>query len=371
LSREKELAMSVRCRDSIGALLVAAVCLNSRAGISQSTLVSPGGVFQAGADPAGVGSFSWPGDDLALTINGAGSMLNEGLFSGIGTATRSASATAANLNNNANGSTGMGYVLLNAFNNAPNNAAFPLGAAHGGWKDTFTVANPAHTGQAGFLQFTIDASGFLEATGFAGASSIRVTAYKDNTLLMANQFSSPGDSDLIGTTNQYGNWDIATFGNPNQDSKSVRGTATFAVPMTFGTPFTLGVYGWGLAGMRFQSGVGGNSTALVEDGKIRWGGILNVFAGTTPVTAGSTVSSASGMDWRFSIQPPDPCPGDFNIDGVVDDADFVIFVNAYNILDCADPTMPDGCVCDMNGDGFVDDADFVDFVVAYNNLTCV
>ncbi|MBX3390210.1 MAG: hypothetical protein KF691_12250 [Phycisphaeraceae bacterium] len=64
------------------------------------------------------------------------------------------------------------------------------------------------------------------------------------------------------------------------------------------------------------------------------------------------------------------CPGDLNHDGFVDDSDFVIFVGAYNILDCADPGMPAGCPADLNGDGFVDDADFVVFVVAYNNLVC-
>ncbi|MBX3380023.1 MAG: hypothetical protein KF805_07995 [Phycisphaeraceae bacterium] len=64
------------------------------------------------------------------------------------------------------------------------------------------------------------------------------------------------------------------------------------------------------------------------------------------------------------------CPGDLNGDGLVEDADFVIFLNAYNILDCADPSMPVGCPADLNGDGFVDDADFVNFVAAYNELLC-
>ncbi|MBX3380029.1 MAG: hypothetical protein KF805_08025 [Phycisphaeraceae bacterium] len=64
------------------------------------------------------------------------------------------------------------------------------------------------------------------------------------------------------------------------------------------------------------------------------------------------------------------CPGDLNGDGFVDDADFVIFVNAYNILDCFDPSMPPGCPADLNGDDFVDDADFVIFVMAYNELIC-
>lgn len=64
------------------------------------------------------------------------------------------------------------------------------------------------------------------------------------------------------------------------------------------------------------------------------------------------------------------CPADLNGDGQVDDADFVLFVAAYNILDCADPSMPAFCPADINSDGAVDDADFVLFVQAYNELVC-
>lgn len=64
------------------------------------------------------------------------------------------------------------------------------------------------------------------------------------------------------------------------------------------------------------------------------------------------------------------CAGDLNGDGYVDDSDFVLFIGAYNILDCGDPAMPAGCAADLNGDGTVDDADFVLFVPAYNTLVC-
>ncbi len=64
------------------------------------------------------------------------------------------------------------------------------------------------------------------------------------------------------------------------------------------------------------------------------------------------------------------CLQDLNNDELVDDADFSLFVVAYNLLDCADPTMPAGCPADFNNDGFVDDADFVVFVVGYNALLC-
>ncbi len=65
-----------------------------------------------------------------------------------------------------------------------------------------------------------------------------------------------------------------------------------------------------------------------------------------------------------------PCPCDLNHDGLVADDDFVIFINAYNILDCADPAMPGGCPADFNHDGAVEDSDFVIFVAAYNALLC-
>lgn len=64
------------------------------------------------------------------------------------------------------------------------------------------------------------------------------------------------------------------------------------------------------------------------------------------------------------------CTGDLNNDGLVDDQDFVAFLNAYNILDCMDLAMPPGCPADFNASGLVDDADFVIFVPAYNNLLC-
>ncbi|MBX3387955.1 MAG: alpha amylase C-terminal domain-containing protein [Phycisphaeraceae bacterium] len=64
------------------------------------------------------------------------------------------------------------------------------------------------------------------------------------------------------------------------------------------------------------------------------------------------------------------CPADFNADNLVDDSDFVVFLNAYNILDCADPSMPANCPADLTADGVVDDADFVDFLAAYNELLC-
>ncbi|MBX3380317.1 MAG: dockerin type I repeat-containing protein [Phycisphaeraceae bacterium] len=71
---------------------------------------------------------------------------------------------------------------------------------------------------------------------------------------------------------------------------------------------------------------------------------------------------------KLSLAPV--CEGDLNEDGLVEDADFVLFLAQYNILDCADETMPEFCSADLNFDGFVDDSDFVIFLMGYNDLLC-
>ncbi|MGH7244772.1 MAG: hypothetical protein ACREJD_15270 [Phycisphaerales bacterium] len=62
------------------------------------------------------------------------------------------------------------------------------------------------------------------------------------------------------------------------------------------------------------------------------------------------------------------CGGDLNRDAMVDDADFVTFAQAYELLAC--PASPTPCPADMNVDGFVDDLDFVVFAAQYDQLVC-
>lgn len=85
------------------------------------------------------------------------------------------------------------------------------------------------------------------------------------------------------------------------------------------------------------------------------------FGGVTP-------SAASYLD--NVVVTSTLCSADLNGDGYVDDADFVLFVSAYNLLICSDPAMLGGCPADFNGDTLVDDADFVLFVSGYNTLVC-
>lgn len=336
------------------------------AGLSQSSVVAPGGLAQACAGPQSPGNNPWPGADFASYHTAAGSDVHEGLFSGNSSASRSASYSSGNYSSSSSGTAAMGVVSGTAHNNAPNNSFFAQADFNGGWKETFLITNASHTGQAGFMVFKLSVTGSVAAAGFAGSANLRVTGYKDNAQLTSNAFFDRGNSDILGTSWQYGNWAVSTSSINESTSKPVAGVVTFAVPFTFGTTFHLGIYGLARAGMRSSSGVAGNSTADAVLTQLTWGGIVGVFVNGSPVL-GSTVSSGTGINWGL---PAGDCSGDLNGDGLVDDSDFVLFVAAYNILDCADPTMPAGCPSDLNGDGFVDDADFVIFAGAYNDLLC-
>lgn len=84
-----------------------------------------------------------------------------------------------------------------------------------------------------------------------------------------------------------------------------------------------------------------------------------------------TVTDPQGLSTTVSASVyPVACIGDLNSDQNVNDADFSIFIEAYNLLDCADPAMPQWCHADLNRDGVVDDADFSRFALSYDRLIC-
>ncbi|MBS0186845.1 MAG: hypothetical protein JSS51_02180 [Planctomycetes bacterium] len=105
------------------------------------------------------------------------------------------------------------------------------------------------------------------------------------------------------------------------------------------------------------------------------GNVTNQVIGGVPASYGTSpganvgipnqvdFSAVAGKQWVRIFQS---CPADFNGDGLVEDSDFVIFANKYDLL-IADFRYDTG---DLNGDGFVDDTDFVIFVGSYNDLLC-
>ncbi len=317
----------------------------TNAGLTFALAPAPGGFVQACAGPSTGGNAAAPGADqfLIFTPN-TGANLVEAAFVGDTDADLSTAYAGNGITNSSHAVAGLGFIHLNASNSGPDAANFPTGIAHGGWSETFVVSNRALTGQSGFLQFTLDVHGTLFAAGLTGSSSFNVTGYKDNAVLLANEFFDPGDSDLIGGSAQYGNWGIATYGNPPTDGKTVNDTVTFAVPFTFGTPFKLGIYAYARAGMRSSGGNGGSSSAEThfEEGLV-WGGIAAIYNGTTPFND-YTITSGSGIDWTQPGGAPDPADLDQN--GIVNSADLAILLGGWGTS-----------AGDVNGDGTTDAID--------------
>lgn len=140
----------------------------------------------------------------------------------------------------------------------------------------------------------------------------------------------------------------------------------------FGTsdPSFLSDFSSGFRTISLEAGPGGGR--LLVDGSpalslsFGSGGNTNAaYFGEASILASAQLTE---IEWVTLVPSVQSCPADFNCDVVVDDLDFLIFVQAYNILVCDDPGMPLTCPADINHDGFVDDADFTLFASAYNEL---
>ena len=81
---------------------------------------------------------------------------------------------------------------------------------------------------------------------------------------------------------------------------------------------------------------------------------------------GSPTVAFDDLSFDTPTPPAPACPADFNLDGIVDDLDFVLFAQAYDLF-TVPPANP---ACDLNADTLVDDIDFVFFAQAYDQFVC-
>lgn len=234
-------------------------------------------------------------------------------------------------------------------------------------------------------------------------SKIVAQAMKDYGLILADNGSNffvTGASYSVDANNAFTvTWDDDDIQDSVRGLKSLRYADFEMVDLT---PI--------VTGLSASSGAPGSSLTVIGQNFSGSCGNLSVLFGSTPATNVTfvddghllvTVPAGSGavdvrvrsgivtpaetqnikspiFGYGISAIEPDAqftfgaaCPGDLNGDSMVDDSDFVIFAGAYDLLDCADPSMPAGCPGDLNDDGFVDDADFVVFANAYDVLTCL
>ena len=138
------------------------------------------------------------------------------------------------------------------------------------------------------------------------------------------------------------------------------------------------VYDAGKGGLFWSASMAPTETSFtipggsIEDGRAYFGVMYYTTSFSEPgagVHGGSHTSSFTRSVF-FYFNTRGPCPADLNGDGVVEDSDFVEFVQAYNLLYCSDALAVNKCPADLSNDGYVLDEDFVLFIQAYDQLLC-
>lgn len=337
----------------------------AHASISQSTLTPPGGFAQA-ACYSSTGGLPAAGADIVSF--GTPQSAEEHAFSGNSSASATASYSGAPTFNSGAVTASFGAFRFNVQDTTFSFQPFPAAQVNGGWKDTFTVNHPSLNGQAGYMTFEVRAQGTESASGESGSATLLLAAYKDNAILTTNPYFSPGNSDIVSTSAQYGRWGSAAFGVPV--SRVVDGVVTFSVPITFGQNFSLGVYALASAGLRSSGGFGSTCTGNADFSTqgVTWNGITTIRDSTGTIINGATIVSGSGVDWI----PPYALPcGTADFDGDGDsgtDADIEAFFACLSGNCC--PTCYLGGA-DFNADGDSGtDADIESFFRVLGGAPC-
>ena len=115
-----------------------------------------------------------------------------------------------------------------------------------------------------------------------------------------------------------------------------------------------------------EAGTVGNVNSTAKLGAGRY--VFTVTAGSSAGVCSPTNTNADLAADITATLAVLTCPADLNDDGFVDDTDFVLFAQAYDLFACDAQTAY--CAGDLEGDGFVDDTDFVFFAQAYDLFAC-
>lgn len=249
--------------------------------------------------------------------------------------------------------------------------------------------------------WTSQASWTVGALTFAQFISARVTnnsnLYGFSSSTIADKYSSTKAAGIVHFASA-GNNGTGSIGYPASlptvnsvaalDTNGLRaGFSQFGSGLDFSAPGVsvhttdrTGGAGWSFDDYVFASGTSFASplTAAVAALVLSYDNTLNAAQVERALQQGARDIGAAGYDtgygWGFvdayrSLERV-RCPADLTFDGVVDDADFVIFAVSYNLLLCGDAAMPLVCSADINADNVVDDMDFTIFAGAYNTLVC-
>ena len=123
--------------------------------------------------------------------------------------------------------------------------------------------------------------------------------------------------------------------------------------------------GWTYSGGMFKADKQGPLTSLASVKALASAGNEETWM-IVPKGSETRIGIDRDSDGILDGDESGPCTGDLNADGMIDDADFQIFIASYDQLVVPPASMD----ADLNRDALVDDADFVIFLAGYNQLLC-
>ncbi|MBL8885477.1 MAG: hypothetical protein JNK16_02355 [Phycisphaerales bacterium] len=198
--------------------------------------------------------------------------------------------------------------------------------------------------------------------GLSGSGSEHAQVLEAYVREGGNVIVMAGTGDIGGAPTEAGQWNyfLNKFGLAFGDTWFVYGSSLITVPTLpsanpLGKLITHVQWGYGQTVYSTQPG-----NPLVEIA------VYGDFTGLTPPPPGSAVQPIIG-----TVNILTKCLGDLDNNGMVNDEDFVIFVQHYNLLLCEDASMPPACPSDFNADGVVDDVDFTIFIQSYDLPICL
>jgi hypothetical protein len=201
-------------------------------------------------------------------------------------------------------------IHLTATSTGPTDVEFPTGAAQGGFTTIPLTLGGQPSGTTGLAEFSVHVEGTLTEVGPDGRPGFWITPYLNGNVVGTNSiYNALNPVPVVGSGESVGYqtriwFDPAPALPATTAILDVNETVTFAVPVVFGTPFTLGLYGvaMGSTGAFGAGTVDSTSTSNFID-TITWEGFDDVIVGGSPVSY--SLASPGPINWAT----PAPEPG--------------------------------------------------------------
>ncbi len=209
-----------------------------------------------------------------------------------------------------------GHIAISGANQGANAVPFPGSASTAGWNDTYTIGSG---GGSAIWVYPVWLSGAMSASGARSAARMQLGVYRNYQRLQASGNSANQTAyNIFLANNVIRNGDIlfswdsqkVAFGVADDGpgdpltSLNVARFVTFAIPITLGTSFEMGVYMNQVVGESSAGSEGGPNSAESDFSHTAvWGGPGYLLMPDDSINRDFTITAQSGFDYNQSFVP--------------------------------------------------------------------